>query len=366
MKSHRLATRTSGTLVLAFVVGCLLAGCAVVGPTTIRSGRLAYNEAIVETNNQQMLLAIIHNRYDEKGSLLAVASITANVSIATNTGIQVGFGNDENYAGNLVPFGASVVYEENPTISYTPVEGQEYARQVFSPVSVGEFAQLAANLTNPAPIYTMLVSSVNGIHNPIFRFDSTEPDARFSRFVEIMTKLTQAHRLHWVAEPQHEGRFSVVIHNYRPTFAAEVSELLGLLGLSAPREHSTSVVLPVYLALEGRTTGGIGITTHSVFNLVEALSAAIEIPDADQQSGVTASYPPPGLLGKDLRIRSAASRPEQAYVAVKHRDTWFYIDETNQATKRFFKLLGILWSVAIAEGTTKASATPVLTVPVSR
>jgi hypothetical protein len=40
----------------------LLSGCTVVGPKSISSGRLAYNEAISETNNQQMLMVMVHNR----------------------------------------------------------------------------------------------------------------------------------------------------------------------------------------------------------------------------------------------------------------------------------------------------------------
>ena len=366
MKSNRFATGMSRTLVLAFLLGCLLAGCAVVGPATIRSGRLAYNEAISETNNQQMLMVIIHNRYAEQASLLAVASVTANVSIAANTGIQLGFGDDGNYEGNLIPFSTAVAYEENPTISYTPVAGEKYTRQLFSPVPMTAFAQLAAGSTDPGYIYTTLVSSVNGIHNPDFLFTSADTDPRFPRFVTLMTELTQAHRLHWVEDPQHAGRFSIVIHHYSPTHVDKVSELLDLLGLPTPKDHSTSLILPVSLALEGRETGGIGFTTHSVFDLVELLSAAVDVPEEDQRNGVTQSYPPRGLAGKALRISIAPDRPEHAYVAVKHRDVWFYIDETNQSTKRFFRLLSNLWSTVIAESTGPASAAPVLTVPVSR
>jgi hypothetical protein len=51
---------------------------------------------------------------------------------------------------------------------------------------------------------------------------------------------------------------------------------------------------------------------------------------------------------------------------VKYRDGWFYIDETDYATKRFFRLMGTFWSVAIAESAAQGSAAPVLTVPVSR
>ena len=120
------------------------------------------------------------------------------------------------------------------------------------------------------------------------------------------------------------------------------------------------------LALNGRGSGGIGIITRSVYALADVLSAAIEVPEEDQRNGVTASYPAPGLTGNDLRIRYSKGKPEHAAVAVKYRDGWFYIDETDHVTKRFFRLMGTLWSVAIAESAAKDSAAPVLTVPVSR
>ncbi|MEA3292375.1 MAG: hypothetical protein U9Q71_08780 [Pseudomonadota bacterium] len=51
---------------------------------------------------------------------------------------------------------------------------------------------------------------------------------------------------------------------------------------------------------------------------------------------------------------------------MQYRDGWFSIDDRDQATKQFFKLMVTLWSVTIAESTPKGAAAPVLTVPVSR
>jgi hypothetical protein len=365
MTSSRYLTRI-GYLMTICVLGGLLTACNTLGPSAIRSGRLDYNQAITQTNNQQMLMAIIHNRYEELGSLLAVASITANVRFTAGTELQLGFGASDNYSGNLVPFSASTVYEENPTISYTPVTGEKYANQLMSPLPVSVLAQLAGTLTNPAPVYTVLISSVNGVYNPDFLFSSTEPDPRFSRFVAIMTTLTRMHRLHWVEDPPHTGRFSVVIDDYAPTYTAEVHELLQLLGLPAPKDHSAALVLPVSQALDGRDAGGLGVTTRSVYRLMEILSAAVELPEQDQGSGVTADYPPPGPVGQALHVHYAKSRPDNAAVAVQHRDGWFYIDARDQVTKGYFRLLGTLWSVKIAESSTNSSAAPVLTIPVSR
>jgi len=353
-------------LAIVCVLGYLMVGCNVVGPSSIRSGRLAYNKVIAETDSQQMLLAVIRTRYEESGSLLAVASVTANFRVTTSTTIQLGFGNDDNYAGNLVPFGAGAIYEENPTISYRPVAGEKYVRQLMSPIPVAVLARFAGTLAEPAPVYNALMSSVNGIDNPDFLFSSAQFDPHFCRFVTIMTELTQAHRLHWVEDPHNAGSFSIVIDQSGPPYVAEVSELLELLGLSALKDPSRQVILPVSLALDGRPRGGIGITTRSIFDLVEILSAVIEVPEEDQQNGVTVSYPSLGLVGKDLRVRRAGGRPEHASVAVKYRDGWFYIDDKDLVTKRFFKLLGGLWSSTIAESDANAGAAPIMTVPVSR
>ena len=119
------------------------------------------------------------------------------------------------------------------------------------------------------------------------------------------------------------------------------------------------------LALDGRGSDGIGLITRSVADLVEILSAAIEVPDEDSRRGIASPYPPAGLAGRALRVRFSEDRPAGAAVAVPYREGWYFIDETDRATKRFFRLLSALWSVSIAEGTTHAAA-PVLTVPVSR
>jgi hypothetical protein len=65
-------------------------------------------------------------------------------------------------------------------------------------------------------------------------------------------------------------------------------------------------------------------------------------------------------------LSSAAEILPVHWRIVTDNQVWFYIDEKDQATKRFFRLLGSLLSVAIAESTANASAAPVLTVPVSR
>jgi hypothetical protein len=338
----------------------------VVGPSAISRGRLDYNDAISTTDNQQLLLAVIHNRYEERSSLLAVASVTANVRITASTGVELGFGDQDNYSGNLTPFIAGGMYEENPTISYVPVQGEKYSRRLLSPLPVPVVAQLSGAFFKPDNIYLTLIANVNGIRNPDFIFTPDDNDPRFERFVAIMTLLTRAHHLFWFEDPRQKGHFTVVIDHYAPNYTAEVRELLELLGLPAPEDSSAQVILPVYLSLDARETGGMGLITRSVFDLMQILSAAVEVPEEDLHNGVATSYPPLGQTGKGLRIRRSTSRPEHATVAVEYRDGWFYIDETDQETKQYFKLMAALWGATIAASTPMGHTSPVLTVPVSR
>jgi hypothetical protein len=347
-------------------IGCLLAGCAVVGPPSIRNGRSVYNDAINDTNNQQMLMVVIRERYAENSSLLAVSSVTANVSVSTSAGLQVGFGNESNYLGNLVPFSAGAIFEENPTVSYTPVEGQKYLRQVTSPVSLSIMVPLCESAVDPGLLFMALVSRVNDIANPDFLASPVRPDPGFARFVELTTRLGQAQALNWVENTRPEAGFSVIIHHFRPDHEDDALELLRLLGLPAPPPDAREIVLPVSLAPGAAGKEGIVFTTRSVYNLLEILTAAVDIPGEDIQSGAAMSFPRSGPLGSQLRIHRSRAKPENAYVAVEYRSWWFYIDTTDRPTKRFFHLLTVLWSVSIAESASKAQKSPLLMLPASR
>jgi hypothetical protein len=220
-------------------------------------------------------------------------------------------------------------------------------------------------MVDPESVFLALISSVNGIYNHDFVFNEKDADPRFGRFAAIMGKLTRAHRLHWVETPGQQEKFSIVIDQSAPDHAAMVSELLELVGLSRLRSDAPQLVLPITLSLNGAQQGVLGITTRSIINLVEILAARIEIPQRDIDNGVVASYPAVGALGQKLNIHYAQAEPEHAYVAVRHRDGWFYIDERDGDTKRYFKLLGSLWSLAVAKSLVNGPAAPVLTVPVS-
>ena len=342
-------------------------GCSVVGPRSISMGRADYNSAINRTENEQLLMAIVKGRYGETTSLLSVQSIAANVRFTTRADINVGFGPESSYDGNLVPFSGGGAYEENPTITYAPINGEKYIRQLLSPIGLDILLLIVrAREANELSYFSVLVKQINDLRNPDFiDGSSAAPDPRFQRFVELGRELHQAGVLYWLADQRKEVVFDIYIRGYAPAYSEQVREYLNLLGLPMPTDSSEGIVLPAYFAIKGRKLDGIAISTRSTGELIEILRAAVNIPEEHYEEGLTIAYQPLGLVGRGVHIHSSEVKPARAAVAVKHRGYWFYIDDTDMYTKLFYQLVRILWSFSIANSADTTTA-PLLTIPVSR
>jgi hypothetical protein len=325
-------------------------------------GRASYNEAINITEEEQLLMAIVRSRYGELYSLLSVTGVAANVSFSTNAGVNLGFGDSDDYAGNLVPFSGGFVYEENPTITYAPVQDEHFYRHMLSPIPMDILLLFVNSTIDPGRYITMLVNSINDLQNPAFlQAPSADPDPRFLRYVELEVELRKASILDWIADPRKEVEFDVIIRNYAPQYSQKVREYLDLLGLPMPADEAKDIVLPVYFALKART--GIAMTTRSTEDLLEILRATIELPEEHARAGIALNFPPVGLAGQGVRIITSEEKPEKTPLATKYRGYWFYIDDASLRTKEFFKAVKIFWSSSIS-GTAGQRAAPVFTISV--
>jgi hypothetical protein len=361
----RLATR-AGHALLTLAVGLAATGCALLGPASIRSGRSAYNEAIIATNNQQVLGMIVRMRYGEPTGLLAVTSVTANLHIQASIGSEFGIGSDENFEGNLTPLSAGLAYEENPTISYKPAQGEEYLRQLLSPLPIDLTLLVLGALGSSPPATTLLVKSINGVQNPDFLAEgATEPDPRFARIAELLAALSRGGHLTWAHELDTPPSFVLVLSGEGPAYAQQVGELYGLLGLTAPRDLGQILTLPVHLGIGKPAEDAIQLRTRSLFDLFSIAAASVEVPEEHLVSGIAPRLPPAGAAMRGIRIRASEGYPRKAMVAVKHHGWWYSIDAADTGTKLTFRLLESIMSVRIAEAAGPQPA-PLLTVPVSR
>src|SRR5215470_14348771 len=217
--------------VTAAVAALWLAGCgrflgprATLGPGAIVRGRGLYNEVINATNNEQTLEVIVGARNGEPMGLLSVTSVTANLHAATTTSAQFGVGPDSNFKGNLVPLSLGLAYEENPTIAYTPVQGERYAKRLLSPVGLDLLVLLLSIERAPDQLISILVKQVNGLQNPMF--GPPESRAAFQDSIDLLARLQNAGQATWTSASAKDGSFALVIHDYAPGNQDAVRELL--------------------------------------------------------------------------------------------------------------------------------------------
>ncbi|MEM9295521.1 MAG: hypothetical protein AAGA57_06940 [Planctomycetota bacterium] len=340
-----------------------LVACSTLGPAAIRGGRAAYNQAITSTDNQQLLGLIVKTRYAENVQLLAVSSVTANMSISARVGADFGVGPDANFAGNLVPLTSGVVVEENPTISYVPIEGEQYFRELLSPVPL-DLALLLINASDePGDAFSALVANINEIPNHAFVDPSSAPDPRFAEVVDLLRRLDAANALSWrVAGATPEAHTYAIVLNWPARLDAEVRDLLSLLG--TPPTAERRAVLP--LGFGDGSQGGdvVWIGTRSIGELVKIASAAMDVAPEHRSRGlVTEPIRELGHTGRLITVRGSKTRPRDAYVDFQQHGWWYSIAHDDTASKRYFKLLSTLISIRITETLGSANGTPVLTIP---
>jgi len=361
---------------LTVVAALGLCGCAVVGPQGISAGRGAYAEVINATEDEQLLSAMVRMRYDESFGMISVVSVTANLRFSAQAGGNFGVGPSDSYAGNLVPISVGVAYEENPTISYAPLSGEDFARRMLAPLSGGDLLLLSGASRHPGRIFNLAVSRINELRNPLL---AGEPPSRdYRRFLEIYERLREEGVLEYVEAPEagakakakaeREVEYFWDIHGYADSHGDEVRELLDLLGLEVKADGSP-ILLPVIEAV-GSSTSAIHLRIRSAYQMLELLGNGIEIPAAHLEAGIVAEEPViwPGER-PFLRVRSSethwwTSRPEDASIAVRYRDRWFYVADTDTESKRTFWFLRTMIGMRLA-GPGANQAAPILTVPVN-
>jgi hypothetical protein len=289
------------------------------------------------------------------------------MKLQSNAGSEFGFGADTNYQGNLVPLSIGFAYEENPTVSYTPVQGEEYLRELLSPLPVDVTVLLLNALRYSPHSVTLLLRSINGIQNPDFLADpSVAIDPRFTRLVELLTELARQGRASWARESEAMGPFVLTLAGTGEGFASQVAELYGLLGFPAPRDHDRIITLPVRPGIGILDEPAIHLETRSLYDLFNIVAASVDVPEEHLASGIASPLPPVGPAGGGIDIRRSRWRPDEAVTAVRHHGWWYSIDARDAASKLTFRIVESLISVRIADSVDHGRGAPVLTVPVAR
>jgi len=262
-----------------------------------------------------------------------------------------------------------MVYFERPTITYSPLAGQEFTQQLLTPIPDELIFSLVQSGWPPDQLLMMSLERINHLVNIPFSSmpsaESLEELRTFHHMVQIIIELSRRSSL------EMQSNNSVTPHTRSLVFKqvqdndsqALTDELKSMLGLD--HDHS---VFHVTERLIGRKPDQITVRVRSILRLMGFLSRGIEIPVAHiEEKRVKDMISPvdPELrsLLFPLRIHSSVERPADASVAVKHHDHWFYIKHSDHMSKQAFGLVTYLFQMQSPQTQTLG---PMITVPTSQ
>ena len=179
-----------GRHALLLCLSLLLAGCASIGPPTLRRDRLDYADALADAAKRETLLNIIKLRYADTPSLVTVNQLVAGYTLEGRVDLRSDFFTDNFDLADDVNFGVGGTFSDRPTVTYTPIKGDDFARVMLTPIPPSElFAMLAAGA--PADLTLGLaVQSINGLSNWTAEAGGdARLDAAFVEVIELLGEL---------------------------------------------------------------------------------------------------------------------------------------------------------------------------------
>ncbi len=371
----RMKTRTGlryRTLIVSFLIMlCLfLPACSRFGPRRVPLDSFDYNEAIARSSNEQMLLNLVRLRYREVPVFLAVGSVITQYFYLGDFGTGVSFGKlTEGASHEIINAKARMLYAERPTITYSPLAGQEFTQQLLTPIPSELLFSLVQSGWPPDQLLMMGLERLNHLENIHFgsvpSAESLEGLRTFNHVVQLLIELSRRRVLEMQSNNKETPNTrSFVFEQAQDDDTRALSdELKSMLGLDP--DHSS---FRVTNRLIGRNPDEITVRVRSLLTLMGFLSRGIEIPAThiEEKRIVKMILPDDPELRSllfPLKILSSVDRPADAFVAVRHYGHWFYIAHSDHMSKQAFSLLTYLFQMQAPQAQTLG---PMITVPTSQ
>jgi hypothetical protein len=360
----RRSRRLIAISITGLVFVSILSSCSGIGPSTLKGNRYNYNTTIQRSNDQQLLLNLVRLKYRDTPYFLEVNSVAAQFKFRASGAADATV---QNGVKGLFGFTAGASVEENPTVSYAPLQGEQFIQRFLSHISLQNIFLLTRSGWSFERILRVCLERVGSLKNAPTASGPTPSVAPvYEKFAEAANlvrelKLKDAHTLSLGAT----GNIPELIFQ----FEKEAKRLPGFRKLNAllgfPPDN-LRFVLTTHPSPDNQQH--ILVDTRSLLGMMYYLSHAAETPEEDRADGkVTLTRYASGkpfnwsdVTGDILKIHSQSTRPAQAAMAVYYRSNWFYIDDSDLQSKSTFSLLAQIFSLQSGNAKDKG---PVLTLP---
>lgn len=366
---HRLVKNCA----IAVLSGVLftMVGCDSFGSKRVAADRFDYNAALARSSQEQLLSNIVRLRFLDFPTFLSVPSIVASY---TYTG-KLQAGGTVTNPSNSGSVGANIEYSETPTITYTPLSGDDFSKRLFRQIKPEVIFSLGQSGWPIELLFALMVEIVNNLENthfnavmsfsePVEASDQAKDNA--ARFREMATLLPQLTSQNLI-EFERELNTNEVIVYFSSTTGQQQQKLINEFKDIMNLDQSVNRFTVTSIQMD-RKPDEIAMDTRSLFGMLLFLALGVDVPAERQYEGKAIT----GTQGLDneeqaglvpFRVRTSENRPEKSFVAIKYRDYWYYLAEDDLESKFVLLLVLTLFQLEAPES---KSAPPILALPVAR
>lgn len=350
-----------------------------IGPDRLTRDQLDYSRALGETEKHEMLLNIVRIRYADPPTFLDTTQVIAGYQL--NRSVNGGFNAFPSGIGSYLFGSGTATLQENPTFTYQPETGQQYAENVIRPISPVVIMPLSLGGLPIDSLLRLTAQSIDGLSNVralgagptgggslkfyLLLHDLRQLQIAGAMTIRISTDAPKAGSGETSASnasnstkstgPQPEHAYLVLTSTSDPSLTSIQSEVRRLLHLDAHAEEAEIVYGPY------QKPGQIAILTRSMFAILSQIAYETNVPQHDVDTKRTLpTISPVGIETRpDIVIHSGKHVPDDVYDAVHYRDQWFWIEDSDFNSKLSFTMIQILAALAA----TSHSPGAVITIP---
>lgn len=362
--------------ILFLITVFLLAGCHSIGPREINLDRNPYNDAVVNTEDEQLLRNIVRMRYLEMISFLKINNITSSYTLSPSLSSTLSLSGSAAQAtasttSRSVSLSPGITYSDSPTISYTPVTSSDFVQQMLTPISLQSLSLLLnGGIHSPDLVFRLVFNSIDDIDNASDAADlQTLAPPRYEQFhclIHLMDNLIPKHGIRLIPIDVN-GVLTVAIHFEKPyTNSCESRAIHKILHIP---QHYQNIIL----SQDGQLTlpNSVEVTTRSIVGVMVFLSHGVCVPVEHIENKRALRYHiRPGipydwwpLMHNLVCIRSSKTEPTTAFVKINMNCYWYYIDWSDFKSIATFSFVNSLIVLSAGNSLSGTSQAPVLTIP---
>jgi len=348
---------------ILIVGGLLLAACSHIGPNTVPRDRFDYNTAVSDSWKEQTLLNIVKIRYADMPLFMEVASIVSGYTLESSVNLG-GTIVDSDVVPDTLSLGAAGKYTDRPTITYAPITGEHFNKNFMTPVPPHAVLFMLQAGWPAEIVLPLTLDAINGLRAPKTAGAGQRiANADYYRVIELLDMLQGSSAIGMRVLRDESGKQTTMVVIRRNNVSADIlaaqDELAKLLGMRRGAKEYT-----VTFGEVAKSDTELAMLTRSMLSMMVELAGQITVPGEHVTEGRTVASLVDTYAPDDVRrlmtIQHSTDKPDDAFIAVRYKDYWFWISDRDFHSKRIFAYLMILFSLTESGG---KEGLPLVTIP---